>query len=96
MENQQKTIGVVDSNGDKLIFQCPNCLDFVIVFKSDLNCKIFRHAVYKNNHQQINPHTPEPVCKQLFSLGKVFGCAKPFKIIQISDNTYEVQSCEYI
>lgn len=85
----------VEIDNDKLIFQCPNCGDFVLVFKNELNCKIFRHAVHKDNGQNINPHTSENECKKLVENNLVFGCAKPFRIIQ-NGSEYKVQICEYI
>jgi len=86
----------VDIIGDKLIFQCPHCQDFVIVLKSELNCKIFRHAVYKDTYQPINPHASQAVCQQLLSSNKVYGCAKPFNVVQLPNDTYQVQVCAYI
>jgi DNA-directed RNA polymerase subunit RPC12/RpoP len=34
--------------------QCPHCNGTVMV--KQLNCKIFRHGVFKKNGKQINPH----------------------------------------
>ena len=39
---------------DFYIFNCPNCDDEIIVQKNELNCKIFRHAIYKHNYEQVN------------------------------------------
>lgn len=86
----------VSVDGDKLIFQCPHCFLFVEVLKNDLNCKIFRHAVFKNNGQNINPHASESECNNLIISDSVVGCAKPFQIVQISNESYKVQQCGYI
>lgn len=47
------------NNNDFIIVLCPHCFDEVIIKKDEVNCKIFCHAVYKHNFQQINPHTPK-------------------------------------
>lgn len=86
----------VSIDGDKLIFQCPHCFLFVEVLKNELNCKIFRHAVIKNTNQNINPHASESECNSLVMTETVIGCAKPFQIVQISNESYKVQPCGYI
>jgi hypothetical protein len=58
------------------VFQCPHCHDYVQV--SNINCKIFRHAVFKKTMLQIPPHSNKQVCDTLLAQGKVYGCAKPF------------------
>lgn len=80
---------------DFYFFRCPNCNDEIIVHKNDLNCKIFRHAVYKNTYKQVDPHLPYEKCKELIENDKVFGCCKPFQII-LKDNKLYVQICDYI
>ncbi len=59
-------------------FRCPHCDGEVIVPHSEVNCKIFRHAVYEKDGKFIGPHTPKAQCEKLFKEGKVRGCAKPF------------------
>ncbi len=73
-----------------LNFNCPWCNGNIEVKESELNCKIFRHAIYKTTHQQINPHAPKHECEDLVSKGKVYGCAKQFKVIT-TENGYEVE-----
>ena len=29
-------------------FVCPHCLNDITVYKNDLNCRIFRHGIYKD------------------------------------------------
>jgi hypothetical protein len=41
---------------DYLVFPCPHCLELTTVLKKDINCRIFRHAVYKDNFEQVDPH----------------------------------------
>lgn len=86
---------LVIQDQDKLIATCPHCQDLIIILKQELNCCIFRHAVLKENMTQINPHESKEVCDSLVTNNKVFGCAKPFRIIS-RDNNYFIESCEYI
>lgn len=60
------------------LFACPHCNDLIQVARADINCQIFRHAVYKNNHMQIPPHSSKEVCDALIASGEVYGCARPF------------------
>jgi hypothetical protein len=65
---------------DYYIFLCPHCLNDIIVHKTELNCHIFRHGIYKDSYKQIDPHTSKLQCDELVLKNKVFGCAKPFEI----------------
>ena len=73
--------------------KCPHCGDSVIIEK--LNCRIFRHGVYKATNKQIGAHSKKIRCDKLFEEGKIWGCGKPFKIIGTSGN-YEAVICDYI
>ena len=77
------------------IFNCPQCSEPVEVDKKQTNCCIFRHAIYKHDMKQVNPHTPKPKCDQLIKDNKVFGCCKPFKFVFSSTGNY-VEKCGYI
>jgi len=74
---------------------CPSCQDVVIIYKNELNCRIFRHAVYKNSMQPIPPHASKEECDRLINSGEVYGCAKPFRV-EGEDETILAVSCEYI
>ena len=78
-----------------LVFDCPHCHDFIVVRLSELNCKIFRHGVYKATLQQIDPHMPKSQCDALFENELIFGCGKPFQIV-IERDIFFVDTCEYI
>ena len=69
---------------------CPHC-DALVEIK-ELNCRIFRHAIMKKTHKQINPHASKSECERLFKQGKVYGCAKPFRI----DEDGNAVICDYI
>jgi hypothetical protein len=67
-----------DENSQSYSFMCPHCNILLQVMKNQINCKIFRHAIYKSNYNQIPPHSTQQTCEELFNSGKVYGCAKPF------------------
>lgn len=81
--------------GDFYFFSCPNCNNEIIVNKNELNCRIFRHAVYKDTYNQVEPHLPKFFCDKLIDEDKVIGCCKPFEII--NDNKGELVAiiCDY-
>ena len=78
-ETEKSTIENVTVDGEKCyLFSCPNCDGTVLVAHKEVNCKIFRHAIYKKDGKFIGPHTPKEQCDNLVKQGKVRGCAKPF------------------
>jgi hypothetical protein len=79
-----------------LELQCPHCSEYIIVNQRDLNCHIFRHAVYKNSMLPIDPHAPETTCHALIQSEQVFGCAKPFKVMKSMEGVYSAVICDYI
>ena len=82
----------MNENND-LIVICPHCNDFVVI--KELNCCIFRHGIYKNSCEQINPHANKIECDYLKKNDFIYGCGKPFKII-ISNENIIVEKCDYI
>jgi len=76
-----------------IIVNCPHCNDIVLIEK--LNCCIFRHAIYKHNGAQINPHSSKIICDDLIINNQIYGCGKPFKIIQNNKNFIAV-ICDYL
>ena len=81
------------TDGDYLIFQCPHCNDTILVKSNELNCRIFRHAVYKDTYTQVNPHLPQDQCEYLRTTDTVYGCCKPFKI---SLDNLNIEQCGWI
>ena len=75
--------------------KCPHCSEYFIVSTNEINCGIFRHAIYKSNNQPIPPHENKINCDKLVADNLVYGCAKPFQIIK-KDNLYVVEICDYI
>ena len=78
-----------------IIKECPHCNEFIIIYKNEINCGIFRHGILKDNFQQINPHLSKNECQKLYNQNKLYGCSKPFKII-INNGIYKVEACDYI
>jgi len=76
-----------------LIITCPHCNDPILI--DQLNCKIFRHAIFKNCGNQINPHASKLECDNYITNELIYGCGKPFIIIE-SDNKYKAEICDYI
>ena len=75
------------------IVSCPHCMEYIEIL--ELNCKIFRHGVFKNNGKQINPHASLNECMLLIKKELIYGCGKPFQI-NIIDGKMIVNKCEYI
>ena len=77
-----------------IIVQCPHCGDFISII--ELNCQIFRHAVFISNGEQINPHASKEECDSLIKQRLVYGCAKPFKLVKTNEGTFLAEKCNYI
>lgn len=71
---------------------CPHCSCFIEIIK--INCKIFRHGVYVNTGQQINPHLPKTQCDYLVATNQIHGCGKPFELV-FENNVMIAISCDY-
>jgi hypothetical protein len=77
------------------IVECPHCKCFVEI--AEVNCAIFRHGIYKQNGQQMNPHLPKAECDRLVATGAIHGCGRPFQVKQgatVGELVAEV--CDYI
>lgn len=72
-----------------MIIVCPHCNDYIEIIS--INCSIFRHGVYKNNFQQLNPHLKKEDCDNAIKQDLIYGCGKPFKIVNEL-----VVKCDYI
>jgi hypothetical protein len=76
-----------------LVVNCPHCSDPIII--EELNCCIFRHGILKETSVQIDPHSSEELCNYYVSQKKIYGCGKPFQIINVNGE-YSVIKCGYI
>ena len=78
-----------------IIIQCPHCKDYIQVFKKEFNCKIFRHGILKSNLKQIDPHLKKAECDRLKNEDLIYGCGKPFQLIE-NNGVYTTVICDYI
>lgn len=60
------------------IINCPYCGDDIIIYHKEINCKKFRHGIYKHNYESINPHMSDKEANLLHSSNKIYGCGKYF------------------
>ena len=77
-----------------LFIECPHCN--CITYIEHINCRIFRHAVYKHTNEPIPPHSPQKVCEMLVEEGRVWGCGKPFKLEPQENGEFVAVVCDYI
>lgn len=89
MENKREII--LNDNGI-YIFECLYCKNMIMVFDTEINCRIFRHGVYKDTYMQINPHASKTECDRLVTNGLIFGCGKPFRI---NESKTCIETCDY-
>ena len=73
-----------------LIVECPHCGGTIVI--QAIKCAIFRHAIFKKNGRQIPPHTKQELCEEYIAKDMVWGCGKPFKIVDKSTAV----ACDYI
>lgn len=88
-ENQS----IVQEKTIYIIVTCPHCNNYVLI--EQLNCKIFRHGVLKSNNTQINPHANKEECDYYIKNDLIYGCGKPFIIIE-NNNEFKTEICEFI
>lgn len=77
------------------ILKCPHCHLYVLIHHNDLNCRIFRHGVLKNNNEQIPPHLHKEECDRLYTENLIYGCGKPFRV-NGEGNHISIEICDYI
>jgi hypothetical protein len=84
----------MNNDTDNDIIICPHCN--MLIHIQQLNCKIFRHGVYKHNNEQINPHASKIECDSLVVNNQIYGCGKPF-LVELDQNgkMYSI-ICDYI
>lgn len=75
------------------ILLCPHCDGPLVV--EELRCGIFRHGVFRDSGQQIDPHAPRAQCDEWAAQEKIYGCGRPFRVVAV-DNAYRIEACDYI
>ena len=79
----------------ELTLNCPHCYLPVLIQSNEINCAIFRHGTFKSNGKQMDPHTPKVKCDEYAEKGLIYGCGKPFKLVNI-DGPITAVVCDYI
>lgn len=82
-----------DKLTEEPILICPHCKDFIIIQK--INCAIFRHGLFIKTGKQIDPHLCKEICDYLIKKNLIYGCGKPFRIIN-NNGKLETEICDYI
>lgn len=77
----------------ELYVECPHCGDFVEII--EINCSIFRHGSFKNGNQQLPPHAPKDFCDKAFNEDLIYGCGKPFRLLNINGK-FTTEVCGYM
>ncbi len=62
-----------------IITTCPHCNGDIIILENEINCNIFRHAVYKNGCE-IPQHSSKIYVDSLIQHDLIWGCGKPFTL----------------
>jgi hypothetical protein len=78
---------------EDIVILCPHCNLCVLIEK--LNCRIFRHGIIKNTGKQMDPHATKEVCDEQFKNDEIYGCGKPFMIIEHKSG-FTAITCDYI
>lgn len=75
---------------------CPHCNQLIEIIA--INCAIFRCGVMRQTGEQVNPHASKIECDRLFEQGLIYGCGKPFRVIQDLSNPsmHQAIPCDYI
>uniref|UniRef100_A0A6C0K3D0 Uncharacterized protein n=1 Tax=viral metagenome TaxID=1070528 RepID=A0A6C0K3D0_9ZZZZ len=83
-----------------LVLSCPHCQEWMYIEKKDVNCAIFRHAVFRATMEPIPPHSSREECERLVSQNAVYGCAKPFRVVlsktPVHNDDFVAEICDYI
>ena len=86
-----------DDENEKIInilLTCPNCNDFVLIEK--LNCRIFRHGVFKMSGKQVYQHSTKEQCEIYITKNLIYGCGKPFNVIKDVSGNFTTEICDYL
>ena len=79
----------------EIYVECPHCREIILIIEKEINCAIFRHGSFKHNGKQMNPHETKANCEKYKRLDLIYGCGKPFKLVN-RNSKYVAIKCEYI
>jgi hypothetical protein len=75
-----------------LLVECPWCK--ITIEVSELNCRIFRCGIFKDTLKQLEAHASQERCQAV--LNKIYGCGRPFQVVQRPSGLEEAIKCDYI
>ena len=84
-----------------IYIECPHCNQLMELIKQEINCAIYRHGIFKETGQQMDPHASKHICDELVEKDLIYGCGKPFKLFEnknpvTKETTYYIEKCDYI
>ena len=79
----------------QILVHCPHCQFPIQIMSNEINCAIFRHGTFKNNGEQMDPHTPKELCDKYAEDNLIYGCGKPFKL-SLMGSQIVATVCDYI
>ena len=79
LQNPPNTPNALNITNTINIITCPHCGEPVSILASEINCGIFRHAVFRSNGEPVPPHSAKAQLDQWNAEGLLYGCAKPFR-----------------
>lgn len=62
-----------------IITTCPTCQGCIIILEEEINCALFRHAIFKNG-TEVGPHTSKELMDSFIQQDLIFGCGSPFRL----------------
>lgn len=62
------------------VVDCPSCGGSILIARNELNCRIFRHAVFKDGGQ-VNPHCKRAEMEGYIAADRIYGCGAPFRMV---------------
>ena len=81
---------VVSEELDYQLFDCPVCQLPLQIFKREIDCAIFRHAIMKNG-TIVGSHASKEEIDKLIATDSIWGCGAPIRLI--GD---KLEKCDYI
>ena len=87
-------IDEIDEIDEIIITPCPHCFEEVLVYLNNVNCGMFRHAVFISSGELIPSNFTKEVCERLIEEEKVYGCGKLFQIIFQEDGKLRAEICD--
>jgi len=102
-KNTESNRDMWEEDKNDIFLICPHCQGPIIVAPKDINCRIFRHGIFRSTGQPIPPHSTKEECEEWSRTNQLWGCGKPFQLFQDYDITqkpkriiWKTKICDYI